>query len=373
MQTYAPLFGVESEKTVNRVAVALLALLFAGALCADSIFYYRGSGAERKVDPLNDVTVTGWNAKSVEYRNAEGGTGSVPTADVVSLHRTQPGMSRELARAIELAGNDPEAGKAELTKLTTTGSAIDREEAAYWRARTSAGQAVANGAALERAIGDLQAYLTAYRAGYFSREVYAMLAEHQLRANKTADARATYGRMIAADPTLASRGNQLLGELEAANSRWDEALAAFKTGKQAASRDRNKNAEYLAQAWEGWVTLKKGDDAAGRTLLEAIVNDEAYDDPLTDEDDVIYSVAYPALADAYFKASSFERAYDAYLKGAYYVWWTQGTREGYCLGQAFLCARELESSDPKWRERRNKLRTALAMGFPKELQRVEKE
>lgn len=206
MQTRAPLFGVDPEEAVNRVAVALLAVLFAGALCADSIIHYTGNGAERKVATLNDVTVTAWSVKSVEYRASGGGTGSIPAADVISLHRTPPGMSRELARAIELAGANPEAGKAELTKLTATGSALDREEAAYWRARTSATQAVANGAALERAITDLQAYLTAHRAGYFSREVYPLLAEHQRRAGKPADARTTYGRMIAADATLASRG-----------------------------------------------------------------------------------------------------------------------------------------------------------------------
>ena len=56
-----------------------------------------------------------------------------------------------------------------------------------------------------------------------------------------------------------------------------------------------------------------------------------------------------------------------------YAWWSAGSQEGRCLGQAYVCAKKLEGTDDKWKTRKDKLRTALALGFPRILQDVEKD
>jgi len=152
------------------------------------------------------------------------------------------------------------------------------------------------------------------------------------------------------------------------------------TQRAQAGRDRYKAGEYLAQAWEGWATAQKeGAEAAARTLLEAVISEENFEDNTTLDDEIALSVAWPALGDIRYEAGDFAKAYDAYIKAGYYSWWTQGTREGYSIGRAYLCARKQEAAESReeakanWKQRRDKLRTALALGFPQELQRVEKE
>jgi tetratricopeptide (TPR) repeat protein len=373
MQTRAPILAYDAEEVVKQLALFTLALLFAGTLCADSITHFKGSGNARSVETLHNVTITAWNAARVEYRTVEGQTANLPTADVISVNRTPPGMSRELTEAIRLVGSNPEAAKERLATLTTAGTPVNREEAAYWRARIAMNEAAANPRVADRVINELRAYLRAYKAGYFAREIYAAVANLQKQTNKLDDARATLREMIAADPALAREGNQLLGELEAEQARWAQAIAAFQQAKQLAARDRNKNMEYLAQAWEGACMLRSGDAAAARRLLEEITKNEAFNDPLSDDDDLVRSVAYPALGDLHYQAEEFEQAFYAYRRGAFYSWWVQGTNEGYCLGRAYLSARKLEGKDEKWKERSSRLRTALAMGFPRELQRIEQD
>ncbi|MBX3458786.1 MAG: hypothetical protein KF696_02335 [Planctomycetes bacterium] len=356
-----------------RNAVALLVVLaFAGSLHADEIIYYVKKGTKREIASHGNVTVTAWSANKVDFRGADGKTGSVSALDVISVNRNYGTMSNDLQRAIEKVGSDPDAAKADLQRLTGTGNELDKEEALYWLALVNVNDANAGGN-VQPALTALGNYLRAKKGGFFAREAYRLTADLQRRTKKIADARTTLGAMISADPALAREGNQLLGELEYGEKRYAEAIRAFQNAKAQATRDGNKNFEYLAVAWEGTALVANNNAAGARQLLEPIVSDEAFDDPIGFDDEIALAVAYPALGDAYYATSQFEKAYDAYVKAGYYVWWVQGANEGYCIGQAYLCARKLEGKGDVWKKRRDKLRNVLALGFPRELQRVDKE
>ncbi len=361
-------------------AVMALAVLLSGALFADSIIYIKSTGQSREQALIENVTITAWSASRVEYRGEGGRAQTVPAIDVVTINRTAPGMSNELSRAIENLAADPAAARESLARIASTGNALDKEEAAYWRARSLANESNGSAGNIAAAITELQNYLRAYKAGFFAREIYATQAELQQRAKRTADARATLKAMIAADAALVREGNQLLGQFELNEGKINDAITAFQAARAQAGRDRYKAGEYLAQAWEGWATAQKeGAEAAARTLLAAVIADEKFEDNTTLDDEIALSVAWPALGDIRYEAGDFSKAYDAYIKAGYYSWWTQGTREGYSIGRAYLCARKQEAAESReeakasWKARRDKLRTALALGFPQELQRVEKE
>ncbi len=356
----------------NAVALTLL-VVFAGSLCADEINYYKKGAKYREIANHNSVEITGWSAAKVDFKGADGKTGSVPGTDIISVNRAYGTMHNDLNRAIERVGSDPEAAIPALKTIAASGkSALDKEEALFWHALVYVNEANAGGD-ISRAITELSAYLKAYKAGFFARDAYRMTADLQRRTKKFSDARTTLKSMISADNALAREGNQMLGELELSEKQYAEALRAFQAAKTQAARDGNKNAEYLAQAWEGTAQQAKGDAAAAKSLLEPITSNPDFDDPMSFDDELALAVAYPALGDAYYGSGNFEKAYDAYVQAGYYAWWTQGQQEGYCIGQAYLCARKLESTDDKWKKRKDKLRTALAVGFPRELQRVDKE
>lgn len=352
-------------------AIALVAALFAGALCADRITYLKRSGGKSTVESV-DGTVTGWNAKAVSYRTDDNKTGTVDSASVISIAREGGSMSAELANAIKLSGNDPQAATEALTQLASRGNDLDKEEAMFRKADLWGAEARASNKAsvYNTAIAELNAYVGKYKAGFFARDAYVQLANCQRTMKKPADARATLKSMINADPALARLGNQKLGELECKEGDWNAALSALKAAENGSGDD--KNAKYLALAWQGLATLKKGDAAAARAILETVTNDENFQDD-GNEDEAALAVAFPALGDAYFAAGNFQKGYDAYILAGYYVWWTVGENEGYVLAQAYLCAKKLQGTDEKWKARAEKLRTALAVGYPRELQRVDKE
>ncbi len=352
-------------------ALALVATVFAGALCADRISYWKGAGAKRVVDSLDGVTVTSWNAKSVAYKTADNKTGNVDTASVLSLDRKGGSMSKDLEAAINMIAEDAGAAADQLGQLATKGSDLDKEEAQYRRAGIYANEARASNKlnVVTAAISELGAYVNKYKAGFYARDAYTSMVTFQRRAKKEADARATLKTMINADPSLQRLGNQKLGELEAAVGDWKAALSAFKSAEGGAGDD--KNAKYLAVAWQGFATLKGGDAAAARPLLESVTGDDSFQDDTSLDDEAALAVAFPALGDVYWEGGNYQKAYDNYVMGAYYVWWNAGENEGYCLGQAYLCAKKLQGTDAKWKERVEKLKTALAVGFPRELQRVE--
>lgn len=359
---------------MNRTAtaLALFAIVFAGTLCADRITYLKRAGGKSTVETVDKATVTGWNAKAVSYKTDDGKTGTVDTASVISMTRIGGSMSPELAEAIELAASDPAAALGALSELASKGNDLDKEEASYRKAEINAAEARTSNkmSFFNAAIADLSAYTNKYKAGYFSRDAYTTLADFQRRLKKPADARATLKGMIGADPSLSRLGNQKLGELECSQGDWAAALSALKAAESASGDD--KNAKYMALAWQGLATLKKGDAAAARTMLETVTNDEAFQDEGS-EDEAALAVAYPALGDAYFAAGNFQKAYDAFVLAGYYVWWNGGEEEGRCLAMAYRCAKKLTGTDDKWKARAEKLKTALAIGYPKELQNAEKE
>jgi len=364
---------LKENQVKQLVAIALTAVMLAGALAADRISHITGTGDNRRVEHLEDISVTSWSASQVQYRTAAGQTGSIQHRNIFSLTRAGGTMHRSLANAIELVGADPQRALTELGRIVESGNNLDKEEAGFWRLAVFADDAGSGAQALNRAITESQNYLRTYRAGYFARDVYRSLSQMQRRAGRPQDARATLRSMSEADNALQREANLWLGELEAGDGKWEDAVRAFQASKSAAQRDQNKSGQYLAQAWEGLSLLRRGDAAAARAALEPIVADSGFEDPFTGDADTAMAVAFMAMGDVHFEAGNLERAYNAYIRGAYHNFWIESPREGYCLAQAFACARRLEATDEKWRPRREHLRTALAVNYPRELQRVEQQ
>jgi hypothetical protein len=353
------------------VLILLVASTFSGALLADRVTYWKVSGDKRTAESLDEVAVTAWNAKEVTCKPATGAVTKLETAQIISINRADTGgsMGAELKDALDTAGRNAAAAKDALLAASSKGSEIDREEALFRRAELYEADA-RSGSGRADAIRELQAYVSRYKAGFFARDAYTTLAEFQAAGGKVADARATLKAMIGADTALARLGNQKLGELEADAKDWKAALAAFKSAESAANGDRN--ARYLAMAWQGAVLQKSGDNNGAKDILEKVTGDDAFEDETSEEDESALGVAWPALAEALNAGGSLEKAYNAYVLGAYYVWWNQGTSEGYCLRQACICAKKLQSGDEKWKSRYEKLRSTLASGYPKELAEVDK-
>jgi tetratricopeptide (TPR) repeat protein len=368
--TLAARFVPEAIVTRLLFAVALTVLL-AGSLCADTIVYYKSGPRGREMQSLSEATVTGWSASKVDYKDKDGKAGSLVSRDVLSIQRS----SKDLSKAVELLASKRDDAMAMLRALATGGSALDKEEATYWTARTLAGEANGNARAINDAISAAQTYVKNYKSGFFAREMYRTVADLQARSRSANGARSTLKAMIGADAALAREGNQLLGQLEYEQGKIPEAIGAFQTAKSLALRERDKNGEYLAQAWEGLATVKKGDANAARAMLESVTGDESFEDNSSGDDEMALAIAYPALGDAYVALGNHQKAYDAFISGAYYAWWTQDSRaqEGYSLGEAYKCAKKLEGVDEKWKARKKKLHTALALGFPLVLQKVDKD
>lgn len=348
--------------------VMFMSALLAGALHADKVNYIVGSGDKAQVKYDDKAVVTSWTAAGIKFKGTDGKEVSVNYTDIISIDRRGGTMSTDLEYALDDASVDPLAAADGLLALSTAGTDLDRQEAAISRAQILEGESAADKNLAAEAIKAYNFYVTTWKAGYFAREAYRSLAGLQ----KIADARTTLGKMIAADKVLEREGNQLLGQLEAEAGKWGDAIAAFKKAQTAAGTDVNN--KYLAMAWEGWMTLKGGNAAGAKTLLETVINDPNFDDPNTSVDENALGIAYPALGDVHYESGAHQKAYDAYIKGAYYAWWTGGALEGHCLGQAYRCAKKLEGTDAaKWTPRKDKLRTALAVGFPRTLAEVEKE
>jgi tetratricopeptide (TPR) repeat protein len=355
-------------KTPLITAALLLTCLLAGTVRADNITYIERAGGKVAIKMEDGVSVKSWSASRVEFENRDKKTVSVNTGDVLSLDRLGGTMGKDLQRALDMIGANPQGAIEALAAVASGGSALDKEEATYIRAQLLENESAATGRT-GPAINAYKDYVKNWKAGYFARDVYPRLA-HMQPEN---DARATLNSMIRADKSLERLGNQLLGQLEARAGKFPAAISAFKAAQAAARNDKDKNNEALAKAWEGMCTVADGKTAAGRALLEQVTEDESLDDPDSTDDELALAVAYPALGDAHFAGGAYQKAYDAYIKGAYYAWWTGGDREGHCLGRAFLCAKRLESTGERWKKRREKLRSALALGFPRVLQEVEKE
>ncbi|MBE7492861.1 MAG: hypothetical protein HS108_14055 [Planctomycetes bacterium] len=355
----------------HTAVVAMLALVLAGSLAADRIQYLKRAGGKTTVETVDEVNITAWNAKAVTYQTADRKTGSIDTSTVLSLTRSTT-MSRDLASALGSLSTDPESAVKALNEIASRGNDLDKEEALFRKADYFGTEArTTNRApAYAQAVSEYSAYVNRYKAGFFAREAYTALSAAQQWQKKPADARATLRNMISADPVLQRLGNQKLGELEVRNGDWNAALTALKAAENASGDD--KVAKYTAMAWQGLALLRKGDAAAARAILETVTNDETFQDDGND-DEAALAVAYPALGEAYFAAGNFQKAYDAYILAGYYVWWNQGDNEGKCLAQAYICAKKLSGTDEKWKKRAEKLKAALAIGFPKELADAEKE
>lgn len=352
-----------------RLVFALLvtASLFSGALSADRITYWKSSGGKRAAETAEKVVVQGWNAREVTYRTADGKSVKVDTASVIAVMRTVGeggSMGKELQDAMELGGKDATAAREALAAVASKGAGLDKEEALFRRAESFGGGSTAE------AIREYQAYTSAYKGGFFARDAWTTLADLQVDAGKAADARATLRAMIAADTALAQMGNQKLGELEVRARDLKAALAAFKAAEATAGDDRN--AKYLAMACQGDVMQRSGDNNGAKDLLEKVTGDESFEDETSNSDERALGAAWPALAQVYYETGNFEKAYSAFVVGAYYVWWNQGSSEGFCLRQACICAKKLQSSDEKWKSRYDKLYATLTMGYPKEVQEVDK-
>jgi hypothetical protein len=353
--------------------VAFTAMLLAGALHADRVTYVVGTGDKAKVTFEDKAEITSWSASKVSFK-AGGKDVTVNYGDIISIDRQGGTMSSALSAALDSAGADAMGAVAALDAIIKSGSELDKQEAAIYRAQIFDSESAADPSLADDAVMAYGEYIKNWKAGFFAREAYRGLAAIQERSEKNGgvkEARVTLSKMVAADPVLAREGNQLLGELEEAAGKWADAIKAFKAAQTAAGTDTN--AKYLAMAWEGRATLRGGNAAAAKPLLETVINDPSFDDPNTSVDEIALGIAYPALGDLHYDADAHQKAYDAYIKGAYYAWWTGGVLEGHCLGRAYLCTKKLEVSDAKWTTRKDKLRTALAVGFPRVLAEVEKE
>lgn len=349
------------------VALMMVGMLLAGALYADSVSYISGSGARAEVKFAQNVTITNWDCSKVEFKEGDK-TVSVAYKDVISVDRMYGSMGKDLESALGQIGADPGKAIDMLKAVAAGGNKLDQEEATYIRGQLLENEAAATGRT-GPAIDAYKEYVKNWKDGYFARDVYTRLSNMQGEN----DARNTLNGMIRANKALELLGNQLLGQLEARAGKYPAAIKAFQNAQNAARADKNKNGEALAKAWEGMCTVVDGNAAGGKTILEAVTEDESLDDPDSGQDEAALAVAFPALGDAHYASDAFQKAYDAYIKGAYYAWWTGGDREGHCLGRAYLCAKKLEGTGEKWKKRKEKLRTALALGFPKVLADVERE
>ena len=354
------------------LAVFILACALSGALSADRITYMKSTGGGRVLEQFDNVLITAWNVSTVSFRKSEGGPDTLATSSVVTITRVGPGgtMGSDLRLALETIATDHTRAKALMTAAAGKGSELDREEAVFRRAELFDNEARSNGrSALEDAIREYSQYHARYKAGFFARDSWVAQAELQQIAKRPADARATLRAMIGAHRELERLGNQKLGELEAFTGDFKAALQAFKAAENGSGSDRN--ARYLAIAWQGACVQRQGDNNAAREMLEKITGDATFEDKDSEDDEIALSVAWPALGATYVAAGNFEKAYNAYVQGAYYIWWNRAENEGHCLAQACICAKKLQATDTKWKGRYDKLRTALAVGFPKEIQRVD--
>jgi tetratricopeptide (TPR) repeat protein len=354
---------------IRTTLLAICCTLLASSAFADRIAYLRGTGAERAPQIVDEVTITAWNAATVTYRNKENRQFSVSARDVISIDRRGGSMSRDMAQAMDAMGRDAQAARAALRRVAEQGNALDKEQAQWLLAQLALEDAQADPARRPAAIAAVQGYTRAYAGGYFARDAWRSLSDLQRAARQVDAARETLRAMGQASAALVREAHQLTGELEASQGRWEPAIAAFRAAEQAAAGDRN--AEYLARAWRAWSLKENKQGNEARALVDQITGDESFEDPESLEDELALAIAFPVLGDLLYEAGSVERAYDAYIKGAYYAWWSGASREGYCLGRAFLCARNLEATGEVWRGRREALHRALQQGFPRELRAIE--
>lgn len=347
------------------LSVCALALL-APALLADSIGYL----AAKEIKWDNNVEITAWSWTKVDYTDA-GKAKTVARKDVVSITRSSdPGsMSAALSNAINNLASDPIAAKEQLEAESKSGTPLNKEEAKFRLASFDASNANSRNAkvAAER----LREYITAYKDGYFLNEAYTLLGRMQILGNDAVGARATYKEMTRLGSPYDAKAHQARGELElmVKPPNYDEALSAFRDASKAAGPDKSMKAK--ADAYAGWALagLKKYEDA--KALAEPITKDDSLEDANSVDDEAALAIAYRVLGDCLLEGSqAWEKGYDAHMLAAYYAWWVGGTTEGYSLAQAYFAAMKLQSTDEKFKERAEKLRSALESGYPAEFKRV---
>ncbi len=349
-------------KVISVLALALLA----PALMADTIGYY--SAKETKWD--NNVEITAWSWSKVDYTDA-GKAKSVARKDVVSITRsTDPGsMSSALASAIASLASAPEDALSQLDTESKSGTPLNKEEAKFRLASYFA--ANANSRNAKAAADKLREYITAYKDGYFLGDAYTLMGRMNILGNDAAGARATYKEMVRLGSPYDAKAHLARGELEM-NVRppvYEDALSAFRDASKAAGADKPLKAK--ADAYVGWalVALKKFDDA--KAIAEPITKDESLDDPNSTDDEAALAVAYRVVGDCFIDgAQAYEKGYDAHMLAAYYAWWVGGTTEGHSLAQAYFAAMKLASTDDKFKQRSEKLRSALESGYPAEFKKV---
>lgn len=358
------------------LSVCALALL-APALLADSIGYMVNKNLQQE----NNVEITAWSWKQVDYTatiektdskgdlKVEKVKKSVARKDVVTLTRSSEGgsMSESLFRALSELGNDPQAAIEALdVEAKTATSPLNKEEARFRIAGYFA--ANANRQSAKFAADKLREYLTAYKDGYFIGEAYTLLGRMQLLGRDNDGARATFKEMVRLGPPFDAKANQARGELELNLGKYEDALGAFRDAAKNAGADKALKAK--ADAYASWALYanKKVDEAKG--IAEPITKDESINDEVSVDDEAALAIAYRVLGDCLLDSQTFERAYDAHMLAAYYAWWVGGTTEGYSLAQAYFAAKKLEGTDEKFKDRAEKLRTALEGGYPSELKRV---
>jgi hypothetical protein len=274
-----------------------------------------------------------------------------------------------LSNAINNLANDPQAAIEELDAESKSGTPLNKEEAKFRIASYFASNANSKNAKV--AADRLREYISAYKDGYFLNEAYTLLGRMQLMSNpRDLDgARTTYKEMVRLGSPYDAKANQSRGELELHYGSPDAALAAFRDASKAAGADKGLRAK--ADAYAGWaLALQKKYDEA-KALAEPITKDESLDDANSVDDEAALAIAYRVLGDCLIEGSqAWEKGYDAHMLAAYYAWWIGGTTEGYSLAQAYYAAMKLQSTDEKFKERAEKLRSAIESGYPAEYKRV---
>lgn len=347
-------------------SICAIAVALASFLAADTVMYFD----KGKLKTELDATVESWNADQVKVKTEKGSTITIDRTDVSTIERIGGSMSGDLADAISLMGEDPKSADELLKQVAASGGALDKEEAVYRRGQLWVQQSKLKPSLADNAMKVMADYTKNYKKGYFTKRAHTTLAEMQSAAKRVNDARTTWRSLASVNATLKFDGNLGLGILEAREGKWADAISAFKNAEGAAGK--RKAAKALATAWRGLSLKHSGKDNDAKTVLESVTGDESLEDDNTDEDERALSVAYPPLADIYFDSKNYDKAYDAYVQGGYYAWWSAGGREGYCISQAWRCAVKQKGTAKKWDTRAETLEEVCRAGFPREYQAAKK-
>lgn len=360
------------------VAIGLTCALFASSLAADSITYLDKKSGDKKRETQNadGCTVTSWSATTVKYKDKAGKDVSIARRDVVSIDRAWGSMGPDLMEAIETAKSSVKDAVPLFDAAISSGKPLDAEEAMYLKAVAWEQSASTNSGDKANAVSAYKAYTQKFKGGYFAESAWEVLSKLQSKASAR---RSTLKSMASASPALKYKGNLLLGQLESQTGNWSASISAFKSAQSAGKAF--KGSKLHATAWLGYATFKGGNANSAKPILESVVSDKKFEAGETSEHELALSIAYPALGDVYLaskeiKSKDYENAYDAYMQGAFYCWWTRKkNEEGRSLGQAWYCTiqlkKELNSKTEKWKKLHEALKVTLNNGFPSQVTRIE--